>query len=84
MNRTVKILLKVVAVDPRNTSQKCSKCDFVDRHNRKSQSRFVCQDCGYELNADLNASKNIRLKYLAQSGKSSLSAPPVNRRIAAC
>ncbi len=65
--------IKTVAVDPRNTSKMCSKCGCVYRHNRKSQSRFVCKDCSFELNADLNASRNIKFKYLAQTGISSLS-----------
>ncbi len=62
----------VVGVDPRHTSQVCSCCGFKHRGNRLSQSRFVCRECGFELNADLNASRNIRNKYLVQSGKSTL------------
>ncbi len=57
--------IKVVAIDPRHTSQTCSRCGFQSRHNRKSQSLFVCRSCGYTLNADLNASYNIRDKHLA-------------------
>ena len=47
-------------VDARYTSQKCSKCGHIDKANRKSQSSFVCQVCGFSLHADLNASRNIR------------------------
>lgn len=47
-------------VDPRYTSQTCSDCGACDKRNRKSQSEFVCQSCGYVAHADWNAAKNIR------------------------
>jgi len=50
---------KVIYVDPKYTSQKCSRCGHISKDNRKSQAVFKCTKCGYELNADLNASKNI-------------------------
>lgn len=49
----------VVLVDPRNTSRTCSRCGYCDKGNRKSQDRFLCLQCGFELNADLNAAINI-------------------------
>ncbi len=58
----------VVDVDPRHTSQRCSRCGHIHRSNRQSQSRFKCQNCGFELNADLNGSRNIAIKYLASVG----------------
>jgi IS605 OrfB family transposase len=58
----------VVDVDPRHTSQCCSRCGHIHRSNRRSQSRFKCRVCGFELNADLNGSHNIALKYLASVG----------------
>jgi putative transposase len=58
----------VVGIDPRHTSQMCSRCGFVHRSNRSSQSVFKCRSCGYELNADLQASINIARKYLAGDG----------------
>jgi len=60
--------IQVVKVDPRHTSQTCSSCGHQHRSNRKSQSLFLCKNCGYCLNADLNASVNIRQKYLASLG----------------
>ncbi|HYU73856.1 MAG TPA: transposase [Ktedonobacteraceae bacterium] len=57
--------LQVVKVDPRHTSQTCSRCGFQHRYNRRSQSLFHCRSCGYQLNADLNAAKNIREKQCA-------------------
>jgi IS605 OrfB family transposase len=54
----------VIGVDPRKTSQRCSRCGHIHRSNRRSQSRFKCRKCGFELNADLNGSRNIAVKYL--------------------
>jgi len=55
----------VVAVDPRHTSQACSRCGHSARNNRRSQSVFICRQCGLHLNADLNAARNIAAKYRA-------------------
>lgn len=60
--------MQVVKIDPRHTSQTCSKCKHQHRSNRRSQSLFKCRECGYTLNADLNASYNIRNKHLASLG----------------
>jgi len=57
--------MAVVKIDPRHTSQTCSRCGYQHRANRRSQSLFLCRKCGYCLNADLNASINIREKHLA-------------------
>lgn len=59
--------IRVEKIDPRHTSQTCSKCGHQARNNRRSQSLFLCRKCKYSLNADLNASKNIRDKYIATS-----------------
>ena len=42
------------------TSQQCSCCGYIHQNNRKTQEKFKCVHCGYEENADLNASINIR------------------------
>ena len=55
---------RVEGVDPRHTSQRCQRCGFIYRGNRRSQSLFVCRSCGHRDNADLNAAKNIRDRYL--------------------
>ncbi len=52
----------VVYIDPRNTSRTCSVCGHCEKANRKSQAEFVCKHCGFSLNADLNAARNIRAK----------------------
>jgi IS605 OrfB family transposase len=56
--------ISVKHIDARYTSQRCSKCGFICRSNRKSQSDFCCNKCGFRLNADLNASRNICNKHL--------------------
>ena len=58
----------VAVVDPRHTSQTCSRCGHQARNNRRSRGRFVCRMCGFELHADLNASRNIAAKYRASGG----------------
>jgi len=49
----------VVLVSPRNTSRKCSNCNYVHASNRTSQAKFLCLQCGHSENADVNAAKNI-------------------------
>lgn len=41
------------------TSQICSSCGHKEKENRQSQSEFKCLSCGLEINADINAAKNI-------------------------
>ena len=70
---------QVAYVDARYTSQKCSKCNHIERSNRKSQSLFCCKQCNFTLNADLNASRNIKQNFIAtlsiplSSGEQSIS-----------
>jgi transposase len=42
------------------TSQKCNKCHYVSKNNRKTQEKFICMNCGYEINADVSSGKNIK------------------------
>ena len=75
--------INVVYVDARYTSLRCSKCGHIKRSNRKSQSKFRCGICGFTLNADLNAARNIKLKYLeAQraSGRADVNQPIASSR----
>ena len=58
----------VVYVDARYTSQRCSRCGSIKKSNRRCQSIFKCRCCGFSHNADLNAAKNICLKYLDATG----------------
>jgi len=58
----------VAMIDPRKTSQRCSRCGNISRGNRRTQSSFICRECDFHLNADLNASRNIRDKLLVGWG----------------
>jgi putative transposase len=48
-----------LAIDPKNTSRKCSVCGHTAKENRKTQADFVCVLCGHTDDADVNAAKNI-------------------------
>ena len=50
---------KMVRVNPRGTSQKCSSCNHTDKDNRQTQAKFECVSCGHIANADVNAAINI-------------------------
>ncbi|MFC7047184.1 RNA-guided endonuclease InsQ/TnpB family protein [Halobacteriaceae archaeon GCM10025711] len=54
----------VEQVEPNYTSQRCSRtdCGFTHEANRHGE-HFECQKCGYEVNSDYNAAKNIGLRY---------------------
>lgn len=52
-------------IDPAYTSQTCNSCGFVHKLNRSNEV-FRCRNCGYTMDADLNASLNIFKSYLAQ------------------
>lgn len=47
--------IEVRLVDPRYTSQQCSRCGHIEKGNRVSQSKFSCKSCGYSAHADINA-----------------------------
>lgn len=49
----------VVKVNPRYSSQECSKCGHICKENRKTQSSFECIKCKYTENADYNATLNL-------------------------
>lgn len=49
----------VVFVDPAYTSQTCSSCGHVARANRPKQDTFLCVQCSFSANADVNAAVNI-------------------------
>jgi putative transposase len=49
----------VVAVDPKNTSRRCSVCGHTAKENRLTQADFICVKCGHVDDADVNAAVNI-------------------------
>ena len=81
--------VSVEQVEPNHTSQRCSRtdCGFTHDDNRHGK-QFECQKCGYEVNADYNAAKNIGLRYarkrihrLRSSPKSGSGDAPVDVRV---
>ncbi len=61
----------VESVNPACTSQTCGRCGSMNTQ-RPTQSRLVCQDCNFQIDADLNAARNIQNRYIGLNG------PPVN------
>lgn len=59
----------VVFVDAAYSSRTCSLCGFCDKANRKSQASFLCQSCGFQANADLNAACVLEGRGLEARGK---------------
>ena len=51
--------IQVRYIEPAYTSQTCARCGHIDKENRQTQEKFICTKCGFELNADHNASINI-------------------------
>jgi len=56
--------VKVNRVNPRHTSQRCSRCGHTEKANRITQALFVCKHCSFTCNADRNASHNIATSVL--------------------
>lgn len=54
-------------VNARHTSQTCRRtdCGHTSRSNRDDK-QFCCGECGYELDADLNAAKNVAYRYIRE------------------
>ena len=61
--------IEVNLIDPKYSSQRCSKCGEIHSDNRQSQSKFVCVSCGFETNADYNGAKNISLAHTPEYKK---------------
>jgi len=58
--------VKVVFVDPRNTSRTCPVCGCIDKANRPSQATFLCVSCGFSGHADAIAAGVIRARALVR------------------
>ena len=59
--------IKVEKIHPAYTSKTCSKC-LSRKTQRPKQEQFVCLDCNYQLDADLNGSRNIENFYRNLNG----------------
>lgn len=63
-NRCQENRVLVMSVSPEYTSQKCSSCGVVCKESRSGE-RYECKHCGASLDADYNASLNIRNRFLS-------------------
>jgi IS605 OrfB family transposase len=55
-----------VSVRAAYTSRTCPECGHCEKDNRPTRGRFVCQSCGHEAHADINAGRIIATKALWQ------------------
>ncbi|WP_346913825.1 transposase [Clostridium sp.] len=59
-----KVGIKVIKINPKYTSKRCSNCGSIHEDNRnckENQEKFECVVCNHKENADINASKNISI-----------------------
>ena len=55
--------IRVVYVDPANTSRTCPHCGNVDKNARhRDRHEYVCPKCGFRTNDDRAAAMNIRAR----------------------
>jgi len=60
-------------IDPRSTSKTCSKCGYV--RSRVVGRKFKCPKCGFQLDRDLNAARNIAKRAFLLALKGEASSP---------
>lgn len=70
--------VRLVSVDPRNTSRKCPACGTVSEQNRKGE-KFQCVACGHKQDADTVGALNILTRTLAVLG--SVESPRLQRTV---
>ncbi|MGB5770883.1 MAG: transposase, partial [Crocosphaera sp.] len=67
-------------VNPKFTSQQCSHCGHIQKENRKKE-RFLCLNCGFLEDADIQASINIGIKGLETLGISQSKLLVVSQKV---
>lgn len=72
----------VVEVEPKYTSQKCSDCGHIAAENRHKE-KFLCGECGFVADADLNGSLNILERGLKFLNIDPIQLPGVPRKVTA-
>lgn len=61
--------VRLVVVDPRNTSRTCPRCRAVAKENRRGE-KFLCIRCNYSADADYVGAQNILARTLGNSRQS--------------
>jgi IS605 OrfB family transposase len=77
-NKALEAGKMVLFVNPKYTSQRCSRCGHIAKSNRRG-SEFACGQCGFSLHADLNAARNISDRGNAVVGRAQVNRPNVAR-----
>ena len=65
-----KFKIKIDFVNPMNTSHICSNCGYF--FGIRTYENFYCPKCGFEENSDLNAAKNIGIRYILKNALADL------------
>lgn len=71
--------IQVGYIDPRYTSQACNQCGVINKKNRV-KNRYSCE-CGWRVDADLNAAYNIRDLFVKPSQSLQVEQAAVNQPI---
>lgn len=66
--------VRLVEVDPRNTSRTCPRCGLVAAENRMGE-RFECRKCHYSADADYVGALNVLARTIGNSQESMVPAP---------
>ncbi|NEN95309.1 MAG: transposase [Moorea sp. SIO3I7] len=72
--------IPVIKINPKHTSQRCPKCHHTSADNRKGE-KFVCTECGYHDDADINGAVNIKMRGLKKLGINPTQLPSVRRKV---
>ncbi len=64
--------VRLVSVDPRNTSRQCPSCGNVAKENRRGEF-FQCSKCNYSSDSDFVGALNVLARTLGNSHKSMVS-----------
>ncbi|WP_287357260.1 transposase [Moorena sp. SIO3B2] len=71
--------IAIIKVNPKHTSVECPKCHHISADNRDGE-KFLCTECGYHDDADVNGGVNIRNRGLKQLGIDPIQLPSVRSR----
>lgn len=63
------------------SSQQCPICGHIDAENRKTQEDFECCNCGHHDNADVNAAKNLKMRFTNVLWRESLHDVDTHKRL---
>jgi putative transposase len=61
--------IPLILVEARNTSRTCPECGHCAKENRRSQSEFLCVQCGFQANADFVGATNVCRKGRESTGR---------------